>query len=807
MAKKNSSKTATEKSLQAANPRIQVFNKWAGVNFKDAPLGWEVAEDKFYPHHQTDLSLNNWLIQNNMVVDMSDSVSTRDDAKIIATPPAQYVFTGVACLYRHFLFAALKKKSTDRFYLAYHDILDTDDTSSWTFVETFYRYVSGREGAWTYNDVETYDEITEIGYFENQLIALQKFPTRLPGVDANIIAFSNYIEYDEENKRIVFQEDNVNPYSGPFLKAGPKLDLDSEDYSTAPDLTVVGMNSSNHYVEGDAEIQLTVVYCYTNKWGTTTRSASRTIWVQYSPTFFTAKRYIQVSQRFPGAVLYNGEVGISIYVNVNENQDYVIAAYKEYKDIPLSMESRQWTVPWYGAMQDTDEYANAALQLPQENTTLGPTAKWFDHIDGRMYYWGDPDKPYRLMIGGDTGNEMSIARSHGGGWIDIEPGSGIEVKGVAKWKTASGANIVTILCGNPNTNQVKRFNLVEMTSTFTNEINRKGWQYEEVSNVVGCNSRWGFGVFEDGLYTVSRYGLMLTTMTAEYNNQMKNQKVSEVIEPIFTERLGRRLTDARLVHIDGVAYIVLSEDNSESTPQNLDRVILCYDIGKKAWYTFTHGVWDSTHNVVRHEEDDPRYWDDLPGRAGLVLHAMAIDSEEHVEGLGIITEDSLTLYPTTGIQDIVAPKFDILLESGELCSRVPMQSPYYVEQLEFRFDYFIGKCELEIEGVDYYGRKFKIWKVFGNEGSDSPDTQDPEKRAYVEWVRVQKLVEFFRIRIKGKCRCRLTHVIAKAYLYNNLIGMPYGFDAQDTFVNRHGDDEPIHHYIDDYNNLRRAIVT
>ena len=41
MAKKNSSKTATEKAQSASEPRLQVFTGWQGVNFAQAPLGWE----------------------------------------------------------------------------------------------------------------------------------------------------------------------------------------------------------------------------------------------------------------------------------------------------------------------------------------------------------------------------------------------------------------------------------------------------------------------------------------------------------------------------------------------------------------------------------------------------------------------------------------------------------------------------------------------------------------------------------------------------------------------------------------------
>ena len=778
MALKHSSKTATEKSLQAANPRVQVFDKWAGVNFKDAPLGWEYSEPgKFYAHHQTDLQFNNFVIQNNLVTDMSDSVSTRFDSQVVALAPTNnghdWKFTGVAYLYRHWLFAACRHDDVEEIF--YKDI-NTADKRDWYMLPRFVTVAGYPSG------IRIQNEVYEIGSYENMLIALCEKPYE-PDPDptgiSNSIVHTCGIAYDEDSDRI-----RIN---GQYDRSQDVMASECfvPNPSTAPTIEAVGWANDEVFYpstpgetppEGSkAIVRLTFVYTYTNMWGATTQSPYSVIWVSEDPYSFTSSRYIRLRGDQTPDIGING---VDIWVNMDENQNYVLATHIESRP-----ESSNWVCSWFGAMTNTDVYSTSSRTLPQENTTYGPSARHFEHIDSRLYWWGDPSRPYRLLIGGNVGNEMSIARSQGGGWVDIEPGSGFVIQGVCKWKTASGANIVTMLCGHPNTNQVRRFNLVEMTSTFTNEIQVKGWQYEEVSNVVGCNSRWGFGVFADGLYSISRYGLMLTTMAMEYNNQMRNQKVSEVIDPIFTERLGHRLNDARLVHIDGIIYIILSEDNSENEPQNLDRVILCYDTGKKAWYTFTHD-----------------------GSDGLLLHAMAIDSERHTEGLGIISENAVTLYPTTGIQDTTPPDFDILLETGELCSRIPMQAPYYVEQLEFRFDHFIGKCECEIEGVDYYGRKFKIFKKFGQGTADDPAPTDPEHRTYVEWIRVQKTVEFFRIRIKGPARFRLTHIIAKAYLYNNLIGMPYGFDAKDTFINRHGDEEPIHHYISDYNNLRRAII-
>ena len=800
MAKKHSSKTATQEALQAANPKIQVFDKWAGVNFKDAPLGWEVEEPstKFYQHHQTDLPFNNFLIQNNMVTDMSDSVSTRFDSEVIATTPDffgdpwninyELYFTGVAYLYRHWIFAAFSNEAHEDQIVAFKDI-NSQQTDDWYYLP---RLSSSLEQTGTTGKTEVY----EIDTYENKLFILSKAPAN--NVNAKCVVYTCDIDYNEKSDLMTLDGKGAAQYLAVTAKAENYID----DPTYMPEIEVYGLEENQWWLppdddqdatpppEKDVAKRYTICYSYNNMWGSTNLSPSRTVWLYEDAWSFTSEVYLKIIERHKPMNV--GATGVEIWVNEDEHQDWVLATNFAVKD-----STRTWSINWYGAMENTDSDSLAAKRWPQENTTWGPIARHFTHIDSRLYWWGDPDKPYRLTVGGDVGTELSVARGNNGGWVDIEPGTGFVIQGVCKWKTASGANIVTLLCGHPNTSQVKRFNLVEMTSTFTNEIQTKGWEYEEVSNVVGCNSRWGYGVFADGLYSVARYGLMLTTMAMEYNNQMRNQKVSEVIDPIFTERLGYRLNDARMVYIDGIIYLILSETGNPQEPQNLDNVILCYDTGKKAWYTFTH----REPRIVNHVTG-AKVWDVKP-----LLHAMPIDSERHVEGLGVISKDAITLYPSTGIQEVSKPEFDIMLETGELCSRVPMQAPYYVEQLEFRFDYFIGDAECEIEGVDYYGRKFKIYKKFGKGNGADGDPENIEKRTYVEWIRVQKLVEFFRIRIKGKCRCRLTHIICKAYLYNNLIGTPYGFDAQDTFINRHGDPEPIHHYIDSYNNLRRAIVT
>jgi hypothetical protein len=289
---------------------------------------------------------------------------------------------------------------------------------------------------------------------------------------------------------------------------------------------------------------------------------------------------------------------------------------------------------------------------------------------------------------------------------------------------------------------------------------------------------------------------MLTTMAMEYNAQMRNQNISNQISPIFTERLGKRLRDGRMTCIDGIIYIALSEDADPplEEPVALDNVIICYHIGLKAWYTWTHD------EVYGTDSGDP----------DRILHILPIDSDEHVEGLGAITETQIRLYPTTGIQDALVPEFQVLLETGEMMPKMPMQVFFYVQQLELRFDYFVGDPDdpatVLIEGVDYYGRPFTIEKKL-NIKSRGHHGRTGEMRDYVEWIRIDKIAESMRLRIKGKARFRLTHMNMKLYQQADVIGTPYGFDAKDTYRGRHGKEHVIHHYIDDYNNLRRAVVS
>lgn len=791
MAKKNSSKTATEKSIQASEPRVMVYGGWQGVNFKDAPLGWEPLETGHYDHREADLKPNFLMVQNNLVTCDTLTVQTRPDSVVIGKVPSSHPnakFTGVSCLFHRWLFCVIREpygQNSFKEYVAYRDI-KTNTLTNWTIVSLFDAELNSEPDGY---------EIREIGYYEGNLIA-----TTIHKGDANPKVYEGEIFTARlEYKQTLTTTNHGIVLSGDSLSVLDELDNNyhrlrsvrkvSEPQTTA---TIEAMgelhgNSTGEDIPGEDDetylitTRIDLCYCYVNKYGSTLPSPITTYYTDSDPVTWSGNRYIKISGHMPNNLPANhGITGIDVYCSIDNKQTKAFIAHINFDTPPAS--GQAWSTTWLGAMSDITNWSSVQLELPEENTTKGVTASHFGIHDSRLYFWGDPNNPYRLYVGGNAGSELSIARGLGGAFVDIEPGTGIEIMGTAKWKTVQGANIITMMCGNPNTNMVKRFNLVETNTSISNEISSKGYIAEEVSNVQGCNSRWGYGVFSDGLYSINRYGLMLTTMAMEYNSQMRSASQSDVIQPIFTDRLGKRLKDARLVCIDEVIYIVLSEDNSSSQPTNLDQVILCYDIGKKAWYTFTHDF-------------------NPTARGELILHAMAIDSDEYTEGLGLITESEVRLYPTTGIQGETKPTFNVLMETGELALKQPIQGFHYVSQVELRFDYFIGSAECLIEGVDYYGRPFKVWKKLNRSGREG------NFRSYTEWIRVDKYVESYRLRIIGKARFRLISINSKVYTQSNRIGLAYGFDDHDWYKNRRSGDTEIHHYIDDYNNLRRAIVT
>ena len=815
MAKRNSTKTATKEAQAASEPRVINFGQWTGMNIKEAPLGWTDRGHKGFRSDQpgqSDLPDNYLMIQNNVVTTSLKALETRlDTLPVCELPPnagsylegCQSRFKGISFLHENRLFTVIE-------YFGYNPI-----TSEWHTM-----HLSDRLYCYTLtNDDVTGEEIhiNETGQY-TQFVLIDKEggvtlanPIKISSVfvyaDTLIVLATKQIYATDGWHQNIYDENTFGRYR---MYTGKLSEIFSDDEipETVELFSVRELpNPSDDELRDTARLALipagdlkrddsaapvcriSIRYCFTNKFGSTLPSEPFTIPVNYSPVEFSANKFLIMQMDMPPLLkqkagdnefLYDVN-GIDFYCALNESQDYIFIGHANIDQANTSL----IYFNWFGALNDTSQWTSVQLTPPTSNDTAGVDAAYVNCHDGRLYFYGGTYKN-RLYIGGDPGSELSVARGLGGAFVDLDPGTGLVINSTHKFKTYNGASIVTIMCGNKNTGKIKRFNLLETNLTVTNELQSKGYEAEEVANVIGCNSPWGAGVWENGLYALSRYGLGLTTMQMEESNTLSVQYISDAIQPVFTDQIAAMLKNCRMIYVDGVIYFALAmpawrvEIEGEEPPQErderLDNLIFCYDINQKAFYTLNYEF----------------------GNDEKLLHLFNFDYEKWQEGVGIITDKRIVRIPVTGGYTKKTPEYTALIETGELGLRIPPQIYIWLAQLEFRFDYIVGELDIEVFGVDYYGRHYRIFKHVNTGGKTL--------REYPVWIRIDKNVQTYRIRICGKAHFRITHFMSKTYQQSDKMALVYGYDSHAWYKNRNGGETDDHHYLESYNNLREAIV-
>jgi hypothetical protein len=603
--------------------------------------------------------------------------------------------------------------------------------------------------------------------------------TYLPIVD-NAYTIDFFEALDDNNwtflgyadDQLVGMTANQQIWNGPLgdFKLANALVIADPNALTIDSLTGIGVDISAAYNVTTHPYRIGICHTLLNEFGPTLPSTPFFFYANHPTSEWTTTAYVKVS----GTVAnLTGITAVELYFIEGEAQEPAFLGRVNISEITTDEEghdhppaTKSWSFNWTGYDKaDTSMWTIANLMVPAQNYTTGVPASKMAALDGQLYFWGNTENPYRIWIGGNPGNRFSVSPGTGGGFVDVEPGIGTMVKNVLKFKTQQGAAIVTALCDNPNSQREARYNLVESSISISDEQSIKGWMAEKIAGTVGCKSGNGAVAAGDGLYAVSRYGLAITTLTMEYNSQLQVMYVSDPIAPVFLKQYGNQLEVSVLFFVNGVLYMTFGAPDG-----SLDNVIFCYDIALKAWWTYTLGT-------------------DTP-----ILNMIPIDYEGFREGIGIITEDAVYLLPTTMDEGFdVLPVHEVLIETGELTTMQPLQSMHHLTQLEFWFDYFIGELDITVTMIDQFGRKIETMKRI------SHGTLQHQLR---ESIRIDAVVESYKIVMRGQAKMRLTHFIAKLYPKSNRIGMLGGFDSSQS----HTDVGSIRRTFNDYNDLKDAII-
>lgn len=718
-----------------SEPRIQVFKEFNGINFENVnrssgDIDIDVA--RYDDGDQTDLPMNYLFLQNNVATCSNKTMEVRDDLMTLFRAPDGVRFTGPAQVINSWV------------YLAKSD-------GNIAICDLYNRYMGGEVVEATGNmTIVDHNEIghtwTSFEHYDDKLIALTQ-QNEIWTADTMSYTIENAIEVPDPTIQGLRSESNPNGWG-------------VQGYNG---LTISETADTTH------THRINIALSYVNKYGPTRLSPITTFYVNIPMTEWgVLGTYPFASLSFDIIGGY-GVMAAELYYSVNESTTMLL--FDRYENTAVSDVDYTAHYDWYGYTDATDMWTVANLVAPTENYTMGVHASRLTVIDGRFYFWGDHDQPQRLYIGGNPGNLLSISPGTGGGFVDVEPGTNESVRYVCKYKTQAGNSIVTMLCDSPNSHREKRFNLVENSVALSNEQSMKSWQAEQVAGAVGCKSYHGALVCQDGLYSVSRYGLALTTLTMEYNSQIRTTYVSDAIKPVFIDAVdkGRRLSNAMLLECDNVIYMALGTGSDQRG--NLDNVLFCYDIGLKAWWTHTIDV------------DEP------------ILGMFHIDWQDGREGIGIVTGRHVYLLPTTNTDDKSSNvRHRFLIETAQLSTQMPQQGWQYLSQLEFHFDYFVGNASIAIKMTDMFGRPIFIEKKLSEES---------EQFDYVVRMRIDQRVMSYVIIMTGIARFRLTHWLARVYTMSNKIGQVWGFD--DSIWHRSAG--RVHPTFKCYNDVRDAIFT
>ncbi len=719
MAKKQSqSKKRAQGGGRTANsePRLQVFRDFGGCNFELSPHEFVYREPTDYvtDPEQSDLQMNFFVIQNNIWTTSNKTMETRNNVVKLFSAPDKKEFTDAAVMISNELYVATKDGQI------YYGDLDHYKAGEPLTNAVGLLNKTGSEGfVWE-----------SLDYYDDKLIG---------ATDKNELWTGTVSDHEIANSAGIA---DPSPLTMSNLEAVGSLEI------------TTGFDNDHPY-------RTDIAYTYVNKYGPTNVADPLTFYSNTPVSEWHSGCYLRVS----GGVPKDTDVlAIELYYSADNASSMIFAGRTDVVSTDTT-----WAFNWIGYLDATTMWTTANLITPTENYTKGVPVSRMCNIDGRMYFWGSAEEPYRLYIGGNPGNLFSVSSGTGGGFVDVEPGTGQEIKYVCKYKTQSGNSIVTMLCDSKNSRKEQRFNLVENTITISNEQNMKSWQAEQVAGAVGCKSFYGAKACADGLYSVSRYGIALTTMTMEYNSQIRTNYISDPIKPVFTNtmNLGERLKNSILLELDGILYLALANVGTGK----LDDLLFCYDINLKAWWTYSLNLDDES-----------------------IIDMIHIDYEGHREGIGIITEKSVYLLPTTdNDRPTTESKCKVLLETGELSPQIPQQSWQYLSQIEFRFDYFFGDVKITLVGIDQFGRTITVEKEIHHGTTVYNDS---------EYMRIDLRLQSYKLRIEGKARFRMTHFISKLYTMSNKMGLVWGFDDKESYRTS-GD---IHPTFKCYNDIKKAII-
>lgn len=323
------------------------------------------------------------------------------------------------------------------------------------------------------------------------------------------------------------------------------------DAPAAPTLTRSGDLSAGSYA---VYYRVTAV----NEVGETIASNEQTTTVNVPRgqwrTTDTIEQYVDLDWAdVPGAVRYN------IYFSDQSNDECYIdsVSTSSYRD-------------------DAHTTPNVAVAYPEDDTTGGPVVAALASSDNRLWATGDPDHPYRVYWTGVGRNINAFSPYFGGGYIDINKGSGEIPVSVRSYRDGRGepVNVVftTTVSGDGSQYQLALTSITIGTTSFI---------VPQVARVVGSFGTSAAGSIveaKNNLFFPSTKGFFTTGAKPDLLNVLSTDEVSLAIRPDvrgISNKFSRCIVGE---YFDNRIFWSVPASNSETNSE-----IWILDLELKAW--------------------------------------------------------------------------------------------------------------------------------------------------------------------------------------------------------------------------------
>lgn len=169
---------------------------------------------------------------------------------------------------------------------------------------------------------------------------------------------------------------------------------------------------------------------------------------------------------------------------------------------------------------------------PTENTTKGAKVKYGIEEQGLAIFWGDPDNPYTVYIGGIDEYALQFSPTTGGYISELHKGTNYYPLMVTGFRTGQGLPAITVLFGNTQ-GISKQSTLTQQTVTVGDSSQSYWTETEQNYGAPSVASPYGLVNSNGVLFFVSYNGIMTIKTNPNALNVLNTIKIDKSIPLTF----------------------------------------------------------------------------------------------------------------------------------------------------------------------------------------------------------------------------------------------------------------------------------